>query len=80
MQVQPVEHPSIMRAVGRIYNVNFPIRGDLWNVFKLTRQDRGLLGFFSGSSLRIIRKGASSAVAWTVYESLLLFLRDGKFM
>lgn len=38
--------------------------------------DRGVLGFFSGSSLRISRKAASSAIAWTVYEALLLFLRD----
>lgn len=34
------------------------------------------MGFFSGSSLRISRKAASSAIAWTVYEALLLFLRD----
>jgi len=35
-------------------------------------QDSGLVGFFSGSSLRISRKAASSAIAWTVYEGLLL--------
>jgi solute carrier family 25 protein 38 len=39
-------------------------------------QDRGLAGFFSGSSLRVSRKAASSAIAWTVYEGLLLFYRD----
>ena len=38
--------------------------------------DRGLGGFFAGSSLRISRKAASSAISWTVYEALLLFLRD----
>ncbi|KAI9637615.1 mitochondrial carrier domain-containing protein [Dioszegia hungarica] len=38
--------------------------------------DRGLAGFFSGSSLRVSRKAASSAIAWTVYEGLLLFYRD----
>jgi solute carrier family 25 protein 38 len=39
-------------------------------------QDRGIAGFFSGSSLRISRKAASSAIAWTVYEAVLIFIRD----
>jgi solute carrier family 25 protein 38 len=39
-------------------------------------QDRGIAGFFSGSSLRISRKAASSAIAWTVYEAMLIFIRD----
>ncbi|WRT68584.1 uncharacterized protein IL334_005562 [Kwoniella shivajii] len=39
-------------------------------------QDRGPLGFFSGTSLRISRKAASAAIGWTVYEAILLFLRD----
>ncbi|RSH87593.1 uncharacterized protein EHS24_000105 [Apiotrichum porosum] len=34
--------------------------------------DSGMRGFFAGSSLRISRKAASSAIAWTVYEGLLL--------
>ncbi|BEI90967.1 uncharacterized protein CcaverHIS019_0310370 [Cutaneotrichosporon cavernicola] len=37
--------------------------------------DLGLVGFFAGSSLRISRKAASSAIAWTVYEGLLLMFR-----
>lgn len=37
--------------------------------------DLGLVGFFAGSSLRISRKAASSAIAWTVYEGLLLVFR-----
>ncbi|KIR67910.1 solute carrier family 25, member 38 [Cryptococcus bacillisporus CA1873] len=41
-------------------------------------QERGLLGFFSGTSLRISRKAASAAIGWTVYEGLLIFLRDRK--
>ncbi|WWC63488.1 uncharacterized protein I303_106091 [Kwoniella dejecticola CBS 10117] len=39
-------------------------------------QDRGPLGLFSGTSLRISRKAASAAIGWTVYEALLIFLRD----
>ncbi|RSH82282.1 hypothetical protein EHS25_005992 [Saitozyma podzolica] len=58
MQVNPTDHPTLRKAVMRIY------------------LDRGLAGFFSGSSLRISRKAASSAIGWTVYEGLLLFLRD----
>ncbi|KAK1927288.1 mitochondrial carrier domain-containing protein [Papiliotrema laurentii] len=38
--------------------------------------DRGIAGFFSGSTLRISRKAASGAIGWTVYEGLLLFFRD----
>lgn len=41
----------------------------LWN-------ERGFRGFFSGSILRISRKAASSAIAWSVYEGLLLVMRD----
>jgi len=39
-------------------------------------QDRGLRGFFDGSSLRVTRKMISSGISWTVYESLLVFWRD----
>ncbi|WVN86208.1 uncharacterized protein L203_101369 [Cryptococcus depauperatus CBS 7841] len=41
-------------------------------------QERGAMGFFSGTSLRISRKAASAAIGWTIYESLLIFLRDRK--
>jgi hypothetical protein len=40
------------------------------------RQERGLQGFLSGATLRISRKAASSAIAWTVYEGLLIIMRD----
>lgn len=33
--------------------------------------EKGPLGFFDGASLRIVRKGASSAVGWTIYEGLI---------
>ncbi|WVQ95127.1 hypothetical protein IAU59_002221 [Kwoniella sp. CBS 9459] len=58
MQVNPIEHPSLAKAVTRIL------------------ADRGPLGLFSGTSLRISRKAASAAIGWTVYEGLLIFLRD----
>ncbi|CDZ98674.1 mitochondrial carrier [Phaffia rhodozyma] len=38
----------------------------------LIYKEHGINGFFSGVSLRIARKGASSAIVWTVYEGLLL--------
>ncbi|GHJ89564.1 hypothetical protein NliqN6_5966 [Naganishia liquefaciens] len=41
---------------------------------------RGLAGFFAGSTLRISRKAASSAIGWSVYEGLLLGLRDRKVL
>lgn len=34
-------------------------------------KERGLQGFFDGVMLRVIRKGASSAIAWTLYEGLV---------
>ncbi|KAK4689193.1 solute carrier family 25, member 38, partial [Tremellales sp. Uapishka_1] len=58
MQVTPLTHPTIRKAINRIYS------------------DRGFLGFFSGSSLRISRKAASSAIAWSVYEGVLLFFNE----
>ncbi|KAL7413019.1 mitochondrial carrier domain-containing protein [Mrakia frigida] len=39
-------------------------------------REHGLHGFFSGVSLRIVRKGASSAIGWSVYEGMLLSFRD----
>ncbi|KAI5449346.1 hypothetical protein NCC49_004797 [Naganishia albida] len=41
---------------------------------------RGLSGFFAGSTLRISRKAFSSAIGWSVYEGLLLGLRDRKVL
>jgi hypothetical protein len=43
-------------------------------------QSRGLAGFFAGSTLRISRKAFSSAIGWSVYEGLLLGLRDRKVL
>lgn len=39
-------------------------------------KERGLIGFFDGVSIRISRKIFSSAISWTVYETLLIFWRD----
>lgn len=75
MQVQPIEHPSIRKAVSRIYKVS-PVQPQFQAHLITNDQDRGFAGFFSGSSLRISRKAASSAIAWTTYEALLMFLRD----
>ncbi|OWZ37130.1 solute carrier family 25, member 38 [Cryptococcus neoformans c8] len=78
MQVNPTEHPTLRKAIARVIQVrclacilgHSPIRHTL--------QERGPLGFFSGTSLRISRKAASAAIGWTVYEGLLIFLRDRK--
>ena len=86
MQVNPEQHPTLRKAVARIYSVS-PGAG-LWancshdglvrecSIVKAEPQDRGIAGFFSGSTLRISRKAASGAIGWTVYEGILLFLRD----
>lgn len=56
--------------------VNSSTHSSLRTAIRLVYADRGISGFFAGSSLRISRKAASSAISWTVYEALLLFLRD----
>ena len=38
-------------------------------------QQRGLIGFFDGATLRVSRKILSSAIAWAVYEGILIFIR-----
>ncbi|KAF7301236.1 Mitochondrial glycine transporter [Mycena indigotica] len=47
--------------------------------FRTTRtiwQQRGILGFFDGASLRLSRKIFSSAIGWAVYESVLVFMKS----
>ncbi|GBE79071.1 Solute carrier family 25 member 38 homolog [Sparassis crispa] len=36
---------------------------------------RGVRGFFDGAALRVSRKPLSSALAWAVYEGMLMFMR-----
>ncbi|ELU37357.1 hypothetical protein AG1IA_08620 [Rhizoctonia solani AG-1 IA] len=40
--------------------------------FSAILRESGLLGFYSGMSLRMTRKMCSSAIGWTVYEGMLL--------
>lgn len=37
-------------------------------------EQRGLAGYFDGASLRLSRKVLSSAIGWTVYEGVLMFM------
>lgn len=69
MQVAPVENPSLGRAISHIYRVS---PGLAQIVTAADPQDSGFGGFFAGSALRVSRKAASSAIAWTTYEGLLL--------
>lgn len=78
MQVNPSEHPTLRKAVVRVAQVRSLACIQDHSLTYHTLQERGLLGFFSGTSLRISRKAASAAIGWTVYEGLLIFLRDRK--
>ncbi|PPQ68860.1 hypothetical protein CVT26_001694 [Gymnopilus dilepis] len=49
------------------YNGFLKTVGTIW-------QQQGVVGFFSGASLRLSRKVLSSAIGWVVYESLLMFM------
>lgn len=80
MQVLPKANPTIRAAMTSIFQVSLFAVGSLSNADRHIahpyHQERGFKGFFAGSSLRISRKAASSAIGWTVYEGLLLALRD----
>ncbi|KAF8522358.1 mitochondrial carrier [Gautieria morchelliformis] len=38
--------------------------------------NRGIMGFFDGISLRLSRKGLSSAIGWATYEAILVFIHN----
>ncbi|OWT38315.1 solute carrier family 25, member 38 [Cryptococcus neoformans] len=78
MQVNPTEHPTLRKAIARVVQVRCLACILGHSPTRHTLQERGPLGFFSGTSLRISRKAASAAIGWTVYEGLLIFLRDRK--
>ena len=86
MQVNPDLHPTLRKAIQRIYLVcqspRLPLLDRVsWCTARNQTesrlyQDRGIAGFFSGSTLRISRKAMSGAIGWSVYEGLLIFFRD----
>ncbi|KAM5463043.1 hypothetical protein MauCBS54593_007702 [Microsporum audouinii] len=45
---------------------------NMWYAAKLVLRGEGVRGLFGGLSLRIGRKAISSALAWTIYEDLIL--------
>ncbi|KAF8075889.1 solute carrier family 25 member 38 [Lyophyllum atratum] len=47
----------------------------LFRTIRTIWQQRGIVGYFDGASLRLSRKVLSSAIGWAVYEGLLIFIR-----
>ena len=45
--------------------------GNMFRTIKIMLKEDGVRSFFDGLGLRMARKGASSALAWTVYEELI---------
>ena len=45
--------------------------GYMFRTIKIMLKEGGIRSFFDGLGLRMARKGASSALAWTVYEELI---------
>ncbi|KAK7204577.1 mitochondrial carrier domain-containing protein [Myxozyma melibiosi] len=44
----------------------------MWTAFaRMAREESGIRGLFDGLSLRIVRKGFSSAIAWSLYEEMV---------
>ncbi|KAK9379054.1 putative mitochondrial transport protein-like protein [Kockiozyma suomiensis] len=44
----------------------------MWVAFsRMTKEESGVLGLFDGVALRIVRKGFSSAIAWSIYEEMV---------
>lgn len=82
MQVLPAEHKTFRSSARTIFRVRLLLAPlvllPICARFTLPPhpQEHGFHGFFSGVSLRIVRKGASSAIGWSVYEGLLLAFRE----
>ncbi|RPD62122.1 solute carrier family 25 member 38 [Lentinus tigrinus ALCF2SS1-7] len=47
----------------------------VWSTVRAVWQQRGVAGFFDGSTLRMSRKIFSSAIGWAVYEGVLIAVR-----
>ncbi|EJF63122.1 solute carrier family 25 member 38 [Dichomitus squalens] len=50
----------------------------VWSTVRAIWQQRGVAGFFDGSTLRMSRKIFSSAIGWAVYEGVLMTMRSSK--
>lgn len=76
------QYRSLAKTGMAIFQVKYPIVSFsplallLILTFAILEQQRGLMGFFDGASIRVSRKIFSSAISWTVYETLLVFWRD----
>ncbi|KAH8554612.1 mitochondrial carrier domain-containing protein [Umbelopsis sp. PMI_123] len=44
---------------------------NLWSSAKKVIAEEGVVGFFDGISVRLIRKSLNSAVSWTIYEEII---------
>ncbi|KAG8967607.1 hypothetical protein FRC03_009732 [Tulasnella sp. 419] len=71
-------HPfDVVKTKMQIQPGNYRYRSVTSTAFDIFKA-RGLLGLFDGGGIRISRKVLSSAISWTVYESLLLFMNQTK--
>jgi len=69
-------HPfDVMKTRMQVNSDNAQYRSLLRTMLGIFKS-RGIMGFFDGASIRVSRKIFSSAISWTVYETLLVFWRD----
>ncbi|KAJ1925041.1 hypothetical protein IWQ60_004822 [Tieghemiomyces parasiticus] len=45
--------------------------GTTLRAFQVVFKEDGLLGFFRGAALRVLRKSVSTSISWTVYEEII---------
>jgi len=43
-------------------------------------QEEGIIGFFDGITVRLLRKSANSAISWTVYEEIVRAYRNRQLL
>jgi solute carrier family 25 protein 38 len=43
----------------------------LWQSVKLVYAQSGILGFWEGGGLRVVRKAGSAGIGWAVYEAFV---------
>ncbi|KAG9038565.1 hypothetical protein FRB95_000786 [Tulasnella sp. JGI-2019a] len=69
-------HPFDVMKTRMQVNSDIPQYRSLPRTVVAIFKQRGIMGFFDGASIRVSRKIFSSAISWTVYETLLVFWRD----
>lgn len=78
MQVRSEKrYQGVLQTVSTVWQVikSITIYLSISKLTNVVHQQRGFVGFFDGSTLRLSRKVLSSVIGWAVYEGMLIFIR-----